>query len=114
MARLGILLAIIVMGAAAPTRAWCEATCFAPADARDSHCPTDAPTDGTPSLSANIVDACPVLETARPTAPARLDVNAALIDSYVPDALGSPRLTSSFARPHSATTVFERCTPLRI
>jgi hypothetical protein len=109
-----VLICALLIGAAAPARAWCEATCLAPADDTQSHCPTHDPAEGVAALSANSVDQCPVLESARPTVPARIDVDATVIASYVPAPAVRTCVTPSFARPHSATTVFERSTPLRI
>lgn len=109
------MLALAVMiGAAAPARAWCEAACLAPtADAR-SHCPTREPVDGTATISASIIDECPVLDSARPNAPARLDLQAALDRGYAPWLIDRTRFAPSIDYSHNAATVFERCTPLRI
>ena len=43
-----------------------------------------------------------------------LDLLAVVNGSYAPAPNPQSQLTPSFVRPHSATTVFERCTPLRI
>ena len=114
MSRLAVVLAIVVIGAAAPARAWCEATCIAPVAQGEAHCPSHDPADGTTKIGAVGLDECPVLEAARPSAPARLDVGAPLVAGYVPATLIRTRVTPSFARPHGACTVFERSTPLRI
>jgi hypothetical protein len=60
------------------------------------------------------MDECPALESARPTVAARLDPSATIVDTYIPAATARHYVTASFARPHSATTVFERSIPLRI
>ena len=108
------LLAIVAVGAVAPMRAWCEATCIAPTANGDSHCPSHDSADGTTSLSAALSDECPVLESARPAASARLDVDAALVSTPIPVGVTVQFLPTSLARPHRAATVFERSIPLRI
>ena len=108
-----VVLAVMV-GAAAPARAWCEASCLAPAPQGESHCPSHDPADNQTTISAAGLDECPALESARPTATARLDVNPPIVGSYVPATLVRACVTPSFARPHGARTVFERSAPLRI
>jgi len=108
-----VLLAVAALGSAAPMRAWCEATCLAPTQSQQ-HCPSHEPAGDTTTISASSIDDCPVLEAARPPISARVDSQAIAVGTYAP-ALNPPsQLTPSFVRPHSATTVFERCTPLRI
>jgi len=68
----------VVMATAAPLRAWCEASCLAPAhhaESSRSHCPTTEPSgdDGT-SLSASSFDECPAIEAARTTNVLRSDL----------------------------------------
>jgi hypothetical protein len=104
----------LMVGAAGPARAWCEATCGAPVTESKSHCPTHDPADGTTALSASLIDDCPVPESARPAAAARLDVQAALTGIDLPAPIAHTHLRPSFDRSAYATTVFERCTPLRI
>jgi len=107
-----VLLVVALVGAAAPARAWCEADCLAPAETA-SHCGHESTGDGTTMSAATIGD-CPVIESARPTPPARIDAQAAAVTTSVPALTArTPRATAS-VRPHSATTVFERSTPLRI
>ena len=67
MKRAAILVVTILIGAAAPVRAWCEATCLAPA-AGDSqaHCATHEPASDAATISATDIDDCPVVESARP------------------------------------------------
>lgn len=108
-----ILACALTVGAAAPARAWCEATCVAPAAESQSHCRTHDPGDGT-TLSARIIDECPVLESARPPAQARVDVQAALAAVNLPAPFTRTHILISFEGPHTAATVFERCVPLRI
>ena len=108
-----ILACALTVGAGAPARAWCEATCVAPAAESPSHCPTHDPADGT-TLSALIIDECPVLESARPPAQARLDLHAALAAVNLPAPFTRTDILISFEGPHTAATVFERCVPLRI
>jgi hypothetical protein len=104
----------LIVGATAPARAWCEATCLAPAAHAQSHCPSHDPGDGTATISASIIDQCPVLESARPNAPARLDLQAALDGASVPSLVVRTHITPGLDCSHRAATVFERCTPLRI
>ena len=114
MTRWLVLLCALIVGAAAPARAWCEATCGPPAAESESHCPSHDPADGTTAISASVSDDCPVLESARPTVPGRLDVHAIVVRAYVPPLTLRINITPSFDRSHNAATVFERCTPLRI
>jgi hypothetical protein len=111
--RLLIIMAIAVVGAAAPARAWCEAACLAPTPDSTQHCPTpDQPGDAA-TISTSSIDDCPILETARPALQARLDLGAVVSGTYAPT-LNTTSVTPSLVRPHSAGSVFERCTPLRI
>ena len=114
MHRIITLLSVIVIGAAAPARAWCEASCLAPKHDSPSHCPSHDPADSTTSMSGASLDECPVLETARTTAPARLDASAVVTAFQAPALKRSAIDSPTLVRPHSATTVFERDTPLRI
>ncbi len=68
MKRWAILVVALLVGAAAPARAWCEATCLAapPADSARPHCPPHQPSPDTPALSATSTLDCPALESARP------------------------------------------------
>ena len=112
--RLVIVLAIAVVAAAAPVRAWCEAACLAPTAESTPHCPTHEPARDTATFSASSLDDCPILEAARPPLQGRLDLQAVVSGTHAP-ALNAPTLvTPSFVRPHSASSVFERCTPLRL
>ena len=111
--RLFIVVGIAAVAAAAPARAWCEATCLAPAETRQ-HCRPHEPAGDTRSISASGIADCPVLESARPPLAARLDVYAVAAGTHAPALHPPSLLTPSVVRPHSATTVFERCTPLRI
>lgn len=106
-----MLLAVALVGAAAPARAWCEADCLAPSETA-SHCGHESTSDGT-SIAATSVDDCPVIESARPTPPARIDAQAGVVSTAVPALTARTPRTTTSVRPHSAT-VFERSTPLRI
>jgi hypothetical protein len=112
--RLVIMLAIAVVAAAAPARAWCEAACLAPTAESTPHCPTHEPAGDTATISASSIDDCPILEAARPPLQARLDFQALAVGTYAPALDTGTPVTPSSVRPHSATTIFERCTPLRI
>jgi hypothetical protein len=65
-------------------------------------------------MSASIIDGCPVLESARPSTSARIDLQASLARAYLPSLIVRTHITPSFDRSHNPATVFERCTPLRI
>jgi hypothetical protein len=108
-----VLACALMLGAAAPARAWCEAMCLAPS-AAGSHCPSHDPVDGTTNISAGGGDDCPVIESARPPIPVRLDVHTAGGAGFRPEISAPTNVARSFVRPQSATTVFQRGTPLRI
>lgn len=112
--RLFIVLAIAAVAAAAPVRAWCEASCLVPVTSQKSHCPSHESTSDTASISASSLEECPVLESARPTVSARLDVQAVAIGTHVPAPIVSARSTSTSICANRGLTVFERNTPLRI
>ena len=113
MLRLIALLSVAVIGAAAPARAWCEAACLAPTESKQ-HCPTHERSGDDATISASSTDDCPILESARPTVQARLDLHAVSVGTYAPALATRTQITPSSVRPHSASTVFERCTPLRL
>jgi len=113
MHRLIALLSVAVIGAAAPARAWCEAACLAPTESKP-HCPAHESPSDTATISANSIDDCPILESARPTLQARLDIHAVAAGACAPVPDTRTHVTPSPVRPHRAATVFERCTPLRI
>ena len=77
--RLAILFVAVLLGAAAPARAWCEATCLAPVavdgDAAPPHCPAHEPPSDTSSIAAADSPECPVVESARPVV-AKLNLKA--------------------------------------
>jgi hypothetical protein len=113
--RLAIVLLALLTGAAAPARAWCEATCLAPAEASSkAHCPSHESTSTGVAMSATAIEDCPVVDAARPTTIARPELKAAIVT------IESPQVGPTFAQlaivgiPSHVTTVFERHTPLRI
>ena len=109
-----LILSVAVIAAAAPLRAWCEATCLAPTESNSSHCPTHEPAGDATTLSANDSAECPSLESARTSIPARLDAQTtAVAVAAAPLPTRTVFLATSLASP-ARTTVFERCTPLRI
>ncbi|HEX6164225.1 MAG TPA: hypothetical protein VFZ31_12715 [Vicinamibacterales bacterium] len=68
MKRAQILVIALLLGAAAPARAWCEASCLLPsADAATPHCATQESEDDRRAMSASAIDDCPVVESARPS-----------------------------------------------
>jgi hypothetical protein len=116
--RFAIVIVAALMGIAAPARAWCEASCLAPAQHGHAptkpHCPTHEPAGDRASISASEIDDCPVIESARQTTVARLDLKATVVASPIPQLsrLAEPIHVVTFSSP--VTTVFERHTPLRI
>lgn len=112
--RVIILLATVLFGAAAPARAWCEASCLAPEHGTAAHCPSHEPAGSTTAISASSIDDCPALESARQAAPGRVDAHIGVIASPSPAPKTSAIHAPALSRAHSATTVFERSTPLRI
>ena len=64
----------------------------------------------TATVSSSSIDDCPILESARPTLQARLDLQAVAIGTYAPALDTRTQVTPSAVRPHSASTVFERWT----
>jgi hypothetical protein len=109
-----VIVAAAVVAAAAPLRTWCETSCLAPLDGSQSHCPSANPVDSGVQVSGSAVADCPVLETARPAGAARLDVHAGVVVTPAHELTPQSHLVFSPSRPSSASTVFERCTPLRI
>lgn len=107
-------MAIAVVAAAAPARAWCEAACLASAATSTQHCQTDEPAGDTATISGSSIDDCPILEAARPPLHARPDFQAMAVVTYPPVLDTGTHVTTSVVRPHSASSVFERGTPLRI
>jgi hypothetical protein len=114
MHRIIVLLSVVVLGAAGPARAWCEAACLAPEHGTAAHCPSHDPAGPATSISATSIDECPALESARQAAPGRADAHTGVVASHAAapktSAIHAPALTGC----RSATTVFERSTPLRI
>jgi hypothetical protein len=112
--RLSILVIAILVGAAAPARAWCEATCIAPVDAT-SHCPShEQPSNDAPALTAAINAECPAIETARPVA-AKLTIGIQATPSPKhPARMASARVRALPIRHVRALPVFDADVPLRI
>jgi len=80
--RLSILVIALLVGAAAPARAWCEAACLGAAAHSESakrHCPSHESTPNGPSLTAAALADCPTIESARPVV-AKLNLAAAVTD----------------------------------
>ena len=79
--RVVIAIVACVVALAAPARVWCEASCLAPVESH-GHCPAHQ------SSTSPVLDAadgsCPVLDTARPTSPARVEVASLAIVAIVP------------------------------
>lgn len=117
MKRLLVLLSIVVIGLAAPARAWCEATCTQPVADQKSHCPAHSHQSGT-NVSAADQDQCPAIDSARTLSPARLDsassqmVPAALAFLHLDTA--SPSDHRATARLHVGSATPSRSLPLRL
>jgi hypothetical protein len=113
--RLAILIITVLIGAAAPARAWCEATCLAPVHQSDAepHCPSHDDTSDRAALSATSTADCPVVESARPI-PARLDLQVGSVSTFVPQHSAIDRHGRSAVPQARTWSVFERHVPLRI
>jgi hypothetical protein len=114
--RLSLLIVALVIGAAAPARAWCEATCLGPATHSASakpHCPSHESTPNGSSLSATDFADCPTLESARPVL-AKLNFAIAVTD-IAPHAR-APKHPCTSALPHPCTSAPLHLidTPLRV
>ena len=116
--RLIVLFTASVIASAAPLRAWCEATCLEPAHHAGSsatpHCPTAEPDSDDATVSAGDLDDCPVVDAARPTTFAKLDLHRPVVNasphSFVPSRqrTRAAEHLPSFAPSHLSNT------PLRI
>jgi hypothetical protein len=113
--RWGILFVALLVGAAAPARAWCEATCLIAThhESAKPHCPShDSSSD--PSIAAADIADCPVIESARPI-PSKLDLNHAILTAASHLRTRPPSHLRTFAPSHiRAPRFFERAVPLRI
>jgi hypothetical protein len=113
--RLPILVIALLVGAAAPARAWCEATCLAPPASQSAkpHCPSHEPSPDGAAISAADGADCPVIESARPIQ-AKLDF--ALAPIAVSTLIVAPQLPSTNAPGHSGTQAPRqpRSIPLRL
>jgi hypothetical protein len=111
--RVFVVFVALLIGAAAPARAWCEATCLAPAhDAAKPHCPAHDSTTGS-ALSASDNGDCPVVESARPI-PAKVDLQASAIETFKHLSTPAPSHLRTIAPSHFRTLASRRLTPLRI
>ena len=116
--RLVVLLTASVIATAAPLRAWCEATCLAPAHHADSsakpHCPTDEPAGVDAKVSASDLDDCPIVEAARPTTFAKLDFHRAAVSTHPGMFEPSHLRASASGQPGTKTPRHLSFIPLRI
>lgn len=115
MKRLAVVLFAILIAAAAPARAWCEASCLSTARATTTsakpHCPAhESPSDGA-KISATDTSDCPTIEAARPV-PATLLMLPVKLPSVAPRTLAPAFRTLT----HSSTQAprHPRSVPLRI
>lgn len=114
--RLTIVLLAVLAGAAAPARAWCEASCVVRAHADTStrsHCPAHESTTGN-AISASTTADCPVIESARPTTIARIELKAMVATIQALDFTAAFAVMPMVAAAPQASAVFKRHTPLRI
>jgi hypothetical protein len=115
--RLSILVVALLVGAAAPARAWCEATCLAPAAHSESakpHCPAHESSSKGPSLSAAGIADCASIESARP-APAKLELNHSILTAALHLRTAALLHLRTSAPSHvRSSSFFERAVPLRI
>jgi hypothetical protein len=116
--RLVVLLTASVIATAAPLRAWCEATCLAPAHHADAsakpHCPTGEPADGDPKISAGNLDDCPIIEAARPTTFAKLDLAPARLTASSHGAAPEPPGSRAPSHSHAQAPRRPSFIPLRV
>jgi hypothetical protein len=113
--RVSILIVTILIGAAGPARAWCEATCLAPSHQSDAgpHCPSHEETPDRAAMSATSIVDCPAVEAARP-------IQAKVDFALAPIAAGAGTVVPSHLRtvapPHLRThaRTHLRHIPLRI
>jgi hypothetical protein len=113
LARLVIILLALLIGAAAPARAWCEASCLA-APSTTEHCPTRDAASGELSITAAAIDNCPVLEAARPATSGRIELKAAFVTIASPQIVARRMSIATITATPAATAVVQRHTPLRI
>lgn len=111
--RLAIILMALLVGAAAPARAWCQATCVVPASS-ETHCPTHEPVSEGTVIGGASIDSCPVVESARPTTIARVDLKAAIGTVASPQFISSLAPIARIIVAEPVATVFQRHTPLRL
>jgi len=114
--RLSIVIVALLVGAAAPARAWCEATCLATAhqESAKPHCPSHEPSSDGPSIAAADTADCPVIESARPV-PTKLDLNHSILTAASHLRTPAPSHLRTLAPSHLRTSgFFERAVPLRI
>lgn len=114
--RLSTLILALLIGAAAPVRAWCEATCLAPAQQSESaapHCPSHDQSPDRSAMSTESTAVCPAIDAARPIQ-AKLDFGLAPI-AIAAHAVAAPP-DSAKARRHPGTPAFWHLSkiPLRI
>ena len=112
MTRLAIVLTALLIGAAAPARAWCEASCLAPT-ATNEHCPTHEPASNKTSVAATAIDDCPVIE---PTPPVKSRSELQFAGTFAPShpRTFAPRHSGITAPQHLPAAAAKRLTPLRI
>jgi hypothetical protein len=114
--RLSIVIVALLVGAAAPARAWCEATCLATAhqESAKPHCPSHEPSPDGPSIAAADTADCPVIESARPV-PTKPYLNHSIVTAASHLRTPAPSHLRTHAPSHiRASRFFERAVPLRI
>jgi hypothetical protein len=113
LARFAVILFALLIAAAAPARTWCEATCLAPAST-ETHCPSHEPAQSGKAIGTASIDNCPVLDSARPTTIARVELKATIVTTDLPQFTPSRASSARIAVTPPVTTVFQRHIPLRV
>ena len=115
--RVAIAIVALLLGAAAPARAWCEAACLDVPRAGESakaHCPSNDTSSDVTVISAADNPECPVVEAARPV-PAKIDLSSAGPAAAARPVVSQPtRVAVTTPRPLDSARFFERLVPLRI
>jgi hypothetical protein len=111
--RVAVIVIAVLIGAAAPARAWCEATCLVATQDAKPHCPSHDATTGLGISAADSAD-CPIVETARSITSARIELKSTAITVLSVQFAVTFDPIRIVAASHHVTTVFQRHTPLRI
>ena len=113
MKRLAIALLAVLITAAAPARAWCEASCLATrhTESAKPHCPTHEPSNDGTQISAVDDSECPTIEAARPV-PVTAAVSQPALSAFAAQSL-APSQPRTFAHSLLRTVYGELRTDIR-